>query len=116
MVEERQSHPSPPLLGANGVVAAVLVSAGVGCVCLGVVTVLSEASNAVKTVLIFNTSIGTLSGKAIVTVTSWLVTWSVLHLRWKKRGVDMRRLFVITWSLVAVGILLTFPPLFYLFG
>jgi hypothetical protein len=116
MVVNRQSGPSRPSLGANGVVAAVLVSAGVGCVCLGGLTVLSEASNAVGTALVFNASVGTLSGKAIVAVMSWLATWSVLHLRWKKHRVDMRSVFVVTWSLIAVGILLTFPPLFYLFG
>jgi hypothetical protein len=45
-----------------------------------------------------------------VAVIVWLVAWFVLARRWATETVQMARVNTISFALLAVGILLTFPP------
>ena len=48
-------------------------------------------------------------------VIAWLVTWIVLHIVWKDKDVAFVRVLVGTLVLLALGPLLTFPPVFEAF-
>ena len=48
-------------------------------------TVLAEASPAAKTFLTFSVPVGPLSGKTIVGVAIWLISWLVVGLLWKEK-------------------------------
>jgi hypothetical protein len=39
----------------------------------------------------------------------WLVSWIFLESRWARASVEMARVNVIAFALLAVGLLLTFP-------
>jgi hypothetical protein len=96
----------------NGRAAAASLAAGIGCLTLGVFTTLSEAVEAVGRLLNFYGPVGPLSGKTIIPVIVWLVSWSLLNGRWKDQEVNYSK--ILAWSLVLVGLGLlgTFPPFF----
>jgi hypothetical protein len=45
----------------------------------------------------------------------WLVAWLVLEARWRKKTVALGRICTAALVLMALGLLLTFPPLADLF-
>lgn len=100
----------------NGPVAASLLAGGIGSAVLGLVTTLSEASAAFGTALNWIKPVGPLSGKVIVTVVAFFVSWLLLHFSMRGRNVNFSRIATIAFILLAVGLLLTFPPVFDLFA
>ena len=99
----------------EGVISAAILATGVGATTLGVVTVLAEASTAVKDALAWSTAVGPLSGKTAVAVIVWLLSWVVLHIVLRNRSTETGRALTITLVLIALGVLGTFPPFFQLF-
>ena len=104
-------NPSESTL-TNGRAAAATLAAGIGCLAMGVFTTLGEVSQGVGNLLSFYNPVGALSGKTIVTVIVWLLSWSLLNGRWKDRQMDYMRVLVPSLVLVGLGLLGTFPPFF----
>ncbi|HXF73674.1 MAG TPA: hypothetical protein VNO79_13830 [Actinomycetota bacterium] len=100
----------------SGPVAAAFIAAGVGSLVLGLLTVLAEASEAVKGWLEFSAPVGPLSGETILAVVAWLVAWAVLHAALRERDLPLGRAFALAAVLVGLGVLLTFPPIFLAFA
>ena len=100
----------------TGPAAAAFLAAGIGCLSLGALTILCESSSAVKEALNWYPPAGALTGKAMVAVALWLVTWIGMHVAWKRRSINLKRAVFIALVLVAIGFLATFPPLFQLAG
>lgn len=101
-------HDVKPLM--NGPGAAAVLAAGVGAAALGVFAVLGDMSPAFKKLMIFYRPTGPLSGVTTAAVIVWLLTWGFLEWRWKQKTVPMGRVAVAACVLLAVGLLLTFPP------
>ena len=99
----------------NGKAAAALLAGGIGSFAVGLMTVLAEASPAIKTFLTFSVPVGPLSGKTIVGVILWLVSWAVLGLLWKDKDVDLNKIIMAAFVLLGLALLFTFPPFFLLF-
>ena len=100
----------------SGPLTACVVAAGIGCFALGALTVASEASGSMHRLLEIVPTVGTLSGKALGAIIAWATSWGVLHGRWRARDLDSRRPILVAAILIALGLLGTFPPFFYLFG
>lgn len=100
----------------TGPAAAALIAAGIGTFTVGLITSLAEAFGGLKTALNFYNPSGPLSGKTGVAVLVWLVSWIVLHSMWRTRNPEIGRLFTWTLVLIALGFLLTFPPIFEAFA
>jgi|SRR5829696_6161533 hypothetical protein len=98
-----------------GPVAAVFVAAGIGAVLLGILTTLAEASKGIADTLQLVARVGPLSGKTIGAVLVFLIAWAVLHAMWKDKDPDSKKVFLWTWIMLAIGVLLTFPIFFQLF-
>jgi hypothetical protein len=96
-----------------GPVAAALLAAGVGSTTLGLAVVAVEASPAVEEWAAMGTAAGSLTGKALLTATAFLLAWAAL--RTTLDAVSARVTVWTTSVLVAVGVLLTFPPVYGLF-
>lgn len=96
----------------NGFAAAAILAPGVGSLVLGVLTVLKAASVQIKQLLSFYPPTGPLSGQTTLAVGAWLLAWLILRIFWKDREVNFRRVFLITWALIGLGLVGTFPPLF----
>jgi YHS domain-containing protein len=101
---------------ANGLAAAAILAAGIGCFALGLLTTLAAASPTLNRLLAFYGPAGPLSGKTTLAVVLWLVGWAILHRRWRDRQVPLARVFVATVILIALALLGTFPPLYEAFG
>jgi hypothetical protein len=99
----------------TGPVAAAALSTGIGAVVLGFLTTLNEASTAVHDFLEFDEDVGPLSGKTIIAVAAYIVSWAVLHMLWRRQSPPLRPILVVAALLVALGILGTFPTFFQAF-
>lgn len=100
----------------EGPVAAAILAAGVGCLALGVLTTLAEASETIKDWLNWNDDVGPLSGKTLVAVIVWVVAWAVLHVVYRAKAFETRRALAIALVLVALGVVGTFPTFFQAFA
>jgi hypothetical protein len=96
----------------NGPVAAAMLAGGIGCFFLGLMTSLSESSKVIEGILTFSNPVGALSGKTIVAIVFWLVSWAILAGKWKDQSVDFGKIYNVTLILVALGVLGTFPLFF----
>jgi len=99
----------------NGPAAAAILSSGVGSATIGLMTTGAVISGGLNSALNWWSPAGPLTGKTGVGVIAWLVTWIVLHILWKDKDVPLVRVFVVTLVLLALGLLLTFPPFFEAF-
>ena len=95
----------------NGPGAAAILGAGIGCAAIGVLSFAGDASDAIGKLLNFYNPTGTLSGVTTVAIIVWLVAWFVLHRLWQGRTVSTRMVNVLAFAGLAIGFLLTFPPL-----
>ncbi len=100
----------------DGAAAAALVSAGIGCAMVGLFVVGAEMSEGIKNALVMNKGAGPLSGKTTWAVVIYIVSWVILHYLWKDKDVNFGRMSTVAAVLITIGILLTFPPIFLLFG
>jgi hypothetical protein len=101
---------------ANGPAAAALLAAGLGSAALGLMIVLVEASpRGFKNWLNVYNPVGPLSGKTIVAVAVYAISWIVLGIALRGKNVRLGRWVTATIMLIGLGILLTFPPIYQLF-
>jgi hypothetical protein len=97
---------------ANGAALAAFLAAGVGAFAVGLVVILGEAGLFAAPALY--APAGGVSGRTTLAAVIWLVGWVLLHRRWSGRHLDARRVHAATLLLVALGVLLTFPPVWKL--
>lgn len=93
---------------ANGAAQAAFLAAGAGAFAMGLLVILGEADLFVAPTLY--EPAGGLSGRSTLAVLIWLGVWAVLHRRWRDRQMDDGRVHAATLVLIALGILLAFPP------
>ncbi len=105
-----------PTAVPNGSAAAALLAGGIGAIAIGLMTVLAEVSQGLRTALMFYRPSGPLSGKTTVGVIIWLIAWAILDRRWRRREVDFGRAAMWAFILLSLGLLGTFPPFFLLFA
>ena len=96
----------------HGPAAAAILSAGVGSFMLGLLTLGAGASPGVKSALTWWVPAGALTGKCGIAVVVWLLTWLVLHIKWKNKEVSLPRVVAALSVLLALAWVLTFPPVF----
>jgi heme/copper-type cytochrome/quinol oxidase subunit 1 len=94
----------------NGPGAAAILAAGIGCAATGILALAADASDRIGKALNFYNPTGTLSGVTILAIIVWLIAWFVLARLWGSKTVDVVRINWISFALLAVGFLLTFPP------
>jgi hypothetical protein len=98
-----------------GKALAALVSAGIGCAALGLFVVLAEVSTGLRSLLNFHNPVGPLSGKTTLAVVVWLAAWALLSRRFQATPPAWRTALLLTWVLIGLGFVGTFPPFFALF-
>jgi hypothetical protein len=86
------------------------LSAAAGCAFVGILSVVAGASKPIAKVLTFYLPTGSLSGVSSVAILLWLATWVILAKRWRIRTVAIGKVNAMAFLLLALGILLTFPP------
>jgi hypothetical protein len=99
-----------------GPVAAAFLASGIGALVLGVLTTLAEASTSINDALQFSDSVGPLSGKTLLAVAAWLVSWAILHAVLRKKNPAPKKIFIWTAVLFGAAVILTFPTFFQAFA
>ena len=94
----------------NGPGAAAILAAGIGSAAMGVLAFAGDASDAIGKALNFYNPTGTLSGVTTLAIIIWLIAWFVLARMWGTKTVDVVKINIVSFVLLAVGFLLTFPP------
>jgi hypothetical protein len=103
-------------LPPNGPAAAAFLASGVGSAVLGLAIVLVEASpHHFKKWLSFYDPVGPLSGKTILAVAAFALTWIIAGLMFKGRNVRLSLWLTISFVLIGFGLLFTFPLVYGLF-
>ena len=104
------------ITAADRAMGASMIASGIGSLVLGIAIVLSEVNADIKTFLTWNSGVGPLSGKTGVAVIAFVLSWVILHYAFQRRAISLTTSFIVTVVLVALGLLLTFPPVFMSFG
>ena len=94
----------------DGIAAAAVLAAAIGVLITGSMTTLAEISQVLRTALTWSGSVGPLIGKTGVGVFLWLVAWAILHAIWREKDVNFNTVYTASLILIALGWLLTFPP------
>jgi len=105
-----------PALKHNGPAAAMILAAGVGILLMGLATILATSIPTVKNALNWYNPAGPLSGKTGVGIVGWLISWALLHFRWRLRDMCFPRVWWISFSLALLGAVMLFPPVFEAFA
>jgi hypothetical protein len=100
----------------SGPAAAVVLAAGIACFALGLLSILTAASGSVSDALTLSERVGDVSGLSVVIPVTYLVSWGVLALVWRRADPPLLRVAAVSGALIAVGLLGTFPPVFNAFG
>ena len=99
----------------NGSGGAAILAAAIGCFALVTLALVGDKSVAVKNSLNFYKPTGPLSGVTSLAILLWLIAWAVLEWRWAGRDLPLQRISAASLALLALSILLTFPPIVDLF-
>jgi len=106
---------STPAVLTNGAGAAAILAAGIGSFLLGVFAILGDRAAFFKSFFTFFRPTGPLSGVTTSAIAAWLICWAILHAHWRNRTVALGRIGAAALALLALGLLLTFPPIADLF-
>jgi hypothetical protein len=94
----------------NGPGAAAILAAGIGCAAIGILFLAGDASEAIGKLLNFYNPAGTLSGVTTLAIIIWLGVWFALDRMWHTKTVSIAKINVAAFVLLALSLLLTFPP------
>jgi hypothetical protein len=103
----------------DGPGAAMMISAGIGVLVLGIMTLWAEASAGMNTALAnwdFGTGVGSLAGKTIIAGIAYFASLVILWLIWRRRDVNIKTSFYVGLLLGVIGAVLTFPTFFQAFS
>ncbi|MCC9075976.1 hypothetical protein FKZ61_007615 [Litorilinea aerophila] len=97
---------------ARGPAAAAILAGAVASATLGILTVIAARLPQADHLLNWYPPAGSLSGRTLATTLIWLASWWLLHRRWRERDVPLGRIALWAGWLLALGLLLTFPPIY----
>jgi hypothetical protein len=101
---------------SDGVAAAAVLASAIGVFVIGSLTTLAEISQLLRTALTWSGAVGPLIGKTGVGVIVWLILWPILHAIWRGKEVNFSAIYTASLIIIALGWLLTFPPVFEAFS
>jgi len=92
-----------------------MLATGIGALVLGILTVLNEASEGIHDFLEWSERVGPLSGVTSLAVIAFVLSWGALYGGLRDRDLPWRPVIVATIVLLAIAVVLTYPPFFELF-
>lgn len=102
----------------DGPGAAMMISAGIGIFVLGLLTVLAEASEGIKSwlqKLEWDQGVGPLAGKTTIAAVVYVVSLVILWVLWRAKNVNLKTAFYIGFALGILGAIGTYPTIFQRF-
>ncbi|MBK7961589.1 MAG: hypothetical protein IPK04_10575 [Bdellovibrionales bacterium] len=93
-----------------------LIACGIGSLTLGILICAAEENGVVKSFLNFYNPVGPLAGKTTFAVVAYVVSWFILSQVYSQKTLDFGKAIKTTFVLIGLGIVLSFPPVFMMFG
>lgn len=106
---------NPDTTVKTGPIAAAIISSGIGSLFLGLMTTGAVLSLGLKNLLNLWNPAGPLTGKSIVGILAWLISWFFLNSSLKDKDYDLNKAFTFTLILLGIGLFFTFPLVFEAF-
>lgn len=106
---------TPERVRRSGPAAAAVLSAALGCLTLGVLSVLTAAEERASDALTLSERVGDVSGITTASAAVFFASWAVLAVAWRRADPPLLRVAAAAGLLIALGMLGTFPPFFNLF-
>jgi fluoride ion exporter CrcB/FEX len=103
----------------DGPGAAMMLSAGIGVFCLGLLTVLAEASTDVSSWLQkweWGQGVGPLAGKTTISSIVYFASLAILWIIWRHKNINLKTAFYIGLALGVLGAIGTYPTFFQRFA
>lgn len=97
-------------------VGASFIACGIGSTVFGLGIIGTEINAAFKTALTLNAGVGALSGKALLGVVAFLLSWIILHFAMRGKNVPLMTSFIVGVVLTLLGVLFSYPPFFLMFA
>ena len=105
-------------LRPTGPAAAAALGAGLGAVFLGGGSLLASVmplferglADASRLLMPGGEHLGTFGGQQVVAAIAWLLSWAVLHVRWRRRQVSLTATALLLAGCVVVAAVLAWPP------
>jgi hypothetical protein len=94
----------------NGPAAAAILAAGIGCFAVGLLALAGDAFSGIANFFTFYRPTGALSGVTTSAIVVWLLSWFALSHQWGTKSVALGRVILISSVLLALSLMLTFPP------
>ncbi len=102
----------------DGPGAAAMLAAGIGIFVLGFLTTVAVISTWLHDFLAkweWGQGVGPLAGKTTIASLAFFASWSGLHIAWRDKDVDIKKIFMIGLILGLLGAVGTFPTFFEAF-
>jgi hypothetical protein len=115
MNAKETSTPASAVGLTNGSGAAAILAAGIGAFTLAVLAIAADKVTSIQRLMVVYKPTGPLSGVTTAAILVWLFTWGILGWRWRDRTVAVGRTNAVALILLAVSLLLMFPPFVDLF-
>ena len=94
------AHEPAPALGEAfpqkfkaGIMVAALFAAWSGLIALAVANIASDVNTGVNSALKVNPGIGPYSGKEVIWLATWFVSWPILHFALRNRDLNLKKWF-----------------------
>jgi hypothetical protein len=94
----------------NGPGAAAILAAGLGSFAVGLFALVGDAWPAAARFFTFYVPTGPLSGVTTSAIVVWLAAWLGLSRVWAEQTVAAGKVVAVSFVLLALSLLLTFPP------
>ena len=98
----------------NGKIASLMISSGVTLISIGILNILAEASEKIKTFLTLNQAVGPYSGKLVYAVIIGIITWFIASSKLKNKDVNINKAFVFLFIALLLATLFVFTPFIHL--
>ncbi len=95
-----------------GAAAAAILACSLGCLVIGILTLLVQISPAIAASLNWWSPVGPLSGETGLGIFAWLVSWILLHFILRKREPNMFLVGAFSFLFLALAMVLLFPPFY----
>jgi fluoride ion exporter CrcB/FEX len=102
----------------DGPGAAAMLAAGIGIFVLGFLTTFAVISTGLHDFLAkweWGQGVGPLAGKTTIASLAFFASWGALHLAWRDKDIDIKKIFMIGLILGLLGAVGTFPTFFEAF-
>ena len=103
---------------SDGPGAAAMLAAGIGIFVLSLLTTGAVISGGLKDFLLkweWGQGVGPLAGKTTIASLAFLLSWGGLHMAWRDKDVNIKKIFMIGLGLGILGAIGTFPTFFEAF-